>query len=235
MRFVYADPSLVDNVGHSNATCRLVNSRAAATRDRAAGFRLHDRHTGAAVRARSDTRIRAHTFAAPDADPIYGWLKTFHTRSETTLQDLQRLPALDRGDLVYFNSAEPPQFMAVILWLMTLPPERCPQVVVQFGHDPGLDISITAQGRYACSTRDPRLDARAPFYRFAGSKISPQVQNHLRMVTFERQTSAIYSSLIQHHVGLLPLPTRAVNPLRLLRKTPSDRCCDRASARDQGL
>ena len=214
MRFIYADPSLVDNVGHPNTTCRLVTR---GLRQRGIEPEIYAyKDVIPALRAEIGAKphFHAHAFYGPDQDPIYGWLKTFHSVSEATLYDLSQLPALEPGDLVYFNSAQPPQLMALVLWLTTLPPERAPQVVVEFATEPGLDISIMPDGRYACTTRDPRQDARAPFYRFAGSKISPHVEKHLHMMTFEPQSSAIYSSLIQHPVGRLPLPQNAIAPLR---------------------
>jgi len=214
MHFIYADPSLVDNVGHPNTTCRLVTR---GLRQRGIVPQIYA-YKGIVPELQAELgaipHFRSHAFYGGDQDPIYGWLKTFHTASETTLQDLSQLPALNPTDVLFFNSAQPPQLMALVLWLMTLPPERAPQVIVEFGTEPGLDISITPDGRYACTTRDPRQDARAPFYRLAGSKISPHVEKRLHMMTFEPHCSAIYASLIQHPVGVLPLPHQAVGPLR---------------------
>jgi glycosyltransferase involved in cell wall biosynthesis len=156
---------------------------------------------------------RLHAFYTLDADPICGWLKSFDLAADLTHQDLLKLPSLDRHDLVYFNSAQPAQLLAIVRWLSDLSPDRTPQVVVEFGTEPGLDITVTPNG-FVGQPRDPRQDGRAAFYRFVGTKISPHVLSHLHMMTFEQQTSAIFAALIQHPVGVLPFPHHAVTPLR---------------------
>ena len=213
MRFIYADPALMDNLGHPANTCRYVIRELGKCGIKAEVFGFRGIRPELQSELGAAAHFRAHTFAAYDPDPICGWLKVFDASTEMTREDLLHIPAINCNDLVYFNSAQPAQLMAIIHWLAGLPPERSPQVVVEFGSEPGLDIAMSPTG-FSCSTRDPRRDPRAAFFRLAGSKISPHVQNQLHMMTFDRQTAIIFTELIQHPVGLLPLPHHAVAPLR---------------------
>jgi GR25 family glycosyltransferase involved in LPS biosynthesis len=213
MRFIYADPALVDNLGHPAAICRYVTRELGNRGIKAEVFGFRAIRPELKAELGAQPHFRAHTYAADDPDPIFGWLKSFDATTDITREDLQQLPALDPGDLIYFNSAQAGQLMATIQWMATLPPERLPQVVLELGHDPGLDITVSPTG-FSCTARDPRRDPSAAFYRLAGSKISPRVKEHLHLMTFERQTSTIFGTVIGHPVGLFPPPFAALAPLR---------------------
>jgi hypothetical protein len=220
MQFIYACSALSSNLGHPANTCRFVTGELRRRGIEPKVFAYQSVTAELRAELGATGHFRAHTYYAPDSvphleapDPIYGWLKSFITASEITLQDLHRLPPVGRDDVVYFNSAQPPQLMAIVLWLSSLPPEALPQVVVEFATEPGLNISTTPEGMLL-SSRDPRRDPSAAFYRLAGSKISAHVQKHLHMMTFDRESSRIYAVLIQHPVGVLPLPQTAIGSLR---------------------
>jgi hypothetical protein len=149
---------------------------------------------------------------ASDGDPISGQLNAFHISAEVTHKNLSGLSNKD-ADLIYFNSVRPPQFLAILLWLARIPPERMPHVVVEFGTEPGLTREKSAKG-VSYVIRDPRIDPRALFYRFAANRIPKSANHHLHLITFEKTVSQVYSALLNYPVGVAPVPIRAAAPLR---------------------
>ena len=113
-------------------------------------------------------------------------------------------------DIVYLNSAEPAQFMALIKWSQSLPAERRPHVVMEFGADPGVDVEFAdGLNRFTLRLRDYRNDPRAMFYRHAACQLQEADLQYFHMMTFDAGTSAIYSQLLGKPVGVLPLPQLA--------------------------
>ena len=112
-RFFYIDPGLSNNLGHHANSCRAIIRE------------LRGRNIDPTVLAftRVIPALQAELGAQPffrnftywntDGDPISGWLNHFDKASQETWDDLVRLGNLTRRDIVYVNSAQAIQLMAV--------------------------------------------------------------------------------------------------------------------------
>jgi hypothetical protein len=205
MRLIYADSGLKDNLGHHANYCREIVGE---FRRRGFGIALLA-YVGISEELKKELNaqpfFRAFTYWQNDGDPISGWLNCFDACWRTTTDDLRQIVGLTANDIVYFNSVQPAQFMGLVAWAKSMPIETRPQVVMEFGTDPGVDV--TADGdRFQIGLRDYRFDPRAMFYRFAASKLTPTDLTRFHMVTWDRFISAIYTQLIDRPVGTLPYP-----------------------------
>ncbi|HET6308349.1 MAG TPA: glycosyltransferase family 1 protein, partial [Rhodopila sp.] len=155
--------------------------------------------------------FRAYTYWQTDNDPIAGWLNSFDNSVRATIQDLQRLQGVTPDDIIYLNSAQPAQFMALVQWAQSRPLEQRPHVVMEFGTDPGVDVTFAPNDpdNPTLRLRDYRTDPRAMFYRHAACQLTDQDLARFHMVTFDPAASAIYATLLGHPVGVLPLPQTA--------------------------
>lgn len=219
MTVIYIDPGLRDNLGHHANTCRFVTGELRRRGIEPLVLACDQLVPELQAELGAKPYFRHYTYWSNDGDPVCGWLTGFFAGVEQTLQDLVRLPPLGARDLVYLNSAQPAELLAIVSWLSRLAPERLPQVVVEFGTDPGVDAvkpphagNPGAQVHYA--TRDPRNDPRAAFFRLAARQIPPQLAKHLHMMTFERHTSSVFSLVLNQPVGVLPVPHHAIGSLR---------------------
>ena len=204
-RFFYADPGLVDNLGHHANNCRHITREA-----RARGWEvtvLSFVNIDAALRAEFGAVpfFRALTSWLNDGDPVCGWLNAFHIVAEITREDLGRIRDIGPDDVMYFSSALPAQLFALAQWMGALPRDRLPLVVAEFGIDPGTDVRQGPQG-LVYTLRDPRTDARAILYRAAASRIPAPVAPWLQMITFDQASSAAFCAVLGKHVGVLPTP-----------------------------
>ncbi len=200
-----------NNLGHHAQSCRLISL---ALRGRGLDLRIFGHATleaGLAEELGAVPHFRWWTYGSPDADPIAGWLTSFMRVATETAQDLTRLPALGRDDILYLNSSQPPQLMALLQWLRALPPEQRPHVMTEFGTGPGLDYELVAEGMRVM-TRDPRQDPRAVLYRFCAGLIPGLELSRLHLFTFDKMSSQLYSYLLNMRVGVLPLPHAASAP-----------------------
>ncbi|MBV9521557.1 MAG: glycosyltransferase [Alphaproteobacteria bacterium] len=212
MRFHYLDPGLKSELGHHANSCRLITGA------------LRDRGIATSIRAFLDIEpklrdelgaqphFRHFTYRHFDRDPICGWLTGFHGGAESTRQDLAKL-AIAKDDIVYLNSAQPAQLMAIVQWLAGMPETALPTVIMEFGTEPGLETRIE-DGALRLATKDPREDPRAPLFRFAALQIPPALGRRLRLMTFDRASSEVYAMLLGRPVGTLPLPHHAVTSRR---------------------
>jgi hypothetical protein len=208
-RFFYADPGLLDNVGHYATYCRSITGEL--RRRGVTPIVLAYKGINPALSKELDAHPFFEKFTNwfSDGDPICGQLNAFHISAEATHKDLTRLSDINSTDLVYFSSARPAQLYSTILWLLSLPPERRPHVVIESANDPGLDR--TADGKLA--VRDPRIDPTAMLYRFVGCRLSNSISDCLHMVTFEKVMSEVYTTLLKHPVGTLPTIICAAGPV----------------------
>ena len=211
MRFFYVDPGLQSNLGHHAKSCRLVTRELGARGIEVVTLAFKDVASELQAELRSVPHFRAFTYWLSDGDPVCGWLNAFNIAAAMTSEDLARLDI--RGDdVVYFNSAQPAQVMAVIHWIAAVPEERQPQIVIEFGTEPGLQVQILPGGaRY--DVPDPRVDPRPMLFRFVGGRLREIDTRRLRLVTFHGISSRVYESMLGQPVGVLPFPYYANGPI----------------------
>jgi hypothetical protein len=205
MRLIYADPGLRDNLGHHANSCRTIRRELAERGIEVVVLALTAITAELAEELGAVRLFRAYTYGQTDGDPICGWLNAFDSAWRSTVEDLNRLQGIAAADVVYLNSAQPAQLMALVTWATALPMERRPQIVLEFGTDQGVDIA-GAPGRFQLRLRDYRRDPRAMFYRFAAGKLSRDDLPRFHMVTFDSAASEVFAKLLNRPVGVLPLP-----------------------------
>ena len=155
--------------------------------------------------------FRAFTYWLSDGDPVCGWLNAFNAASALTFEDLARLDI--RGDdFVYFNSAQPAQVMAAVHWIAALPAERRPQIVIEFGTEPGLQFQRTPNA-VRHDVPDPRVDPRPMLFRFVGGRLREINTKRIHLATFHAISSRVYESMLGQPVGVLPFPYDANEPV----------------------
>ena len=214
MRFIYADPGLENEVGHHANACRVISAelRGRGIEPEVLGYKGVTEGLQREMGAKPF--FRYHTYLRPDDDPICGWLRNFYLGYEITLVDLEGIAGVGAGDLVYLNSAKHEQFMAAVMWLSRMPAERRPNVVVEFGIGPGVEIEDTPKG-IGMTVPDPRGGGGAMLYRLAAMGIPKEADGRIHLRTFDAFNSQVYSLLLSRPVGVLPLLQRAVRPVRL--------------------
>ena len=174
MRVIYADPGLRDNLGHHANSCRAIRREL----ERRGVTTVVLSLTGIIPELQEELQavpfFRAYTYWQTDGDPVSGWLNCFETSTRATLEDLGRLQGVTPDDIVYLNSAQPAQFMALVKWSKALPADRRPHIVMEFGTDPGVDVTFgsgEAAQKFTLRLRDYRNDPRAMFYRHASGQL----------------------------------------------------------------
>lgn len=205
MRVIYADPGLRNNLGHHANYCRSIRAE------------LERRGVSVTILAfatiteelreelQAAPLFRAYTYWQSDGDPVAGWLNCFDTSVRTTVEDFNRLKGLRPDDIVYLNSAQPAQFMALVRWVKAMEPSLRPHVVMEFGTDPGVDVEFAPNGRIVIRARDYRIDPRAMFYRHAACQLNEEDLARFHLCTLDAMTSEIYAGLLGRPVGVLPL------------------------------
>jgi glycosyltransferase involved in cell wall biosynthesis len=213
MHFYYLDPGLRNDLGHHANSCRLITGE---LRDLGVGLSVFA-HTAIEPALRAELRaaahFRRHTYTAFDFDPVAGWLTSFTLAATDTAHDLARLPPPDPDDIVYLNSAQAPQLMAMLTWMRGLPHGRTPHVMIEFGTDPGVDLE-RAPGGVRVVVRDVRRDPRAVLYRHAASLLNDVDRSRLHLFTFDSRSSQLYGFVLKTGVGVLPLPHIARTEVR---------------------
>ena len=164
----------------------------------------------------AEPHFRSYTYRDLDDDPICGWLYTFHLSKNETEEDLRRLaPRMRREDVLYVNSAQPPQFMALINWVRSAG-NRYPNVVIEFGTDPGIEMD--ARGDLKILSVQ---DMRNVLWRFAARHMPSDGIPRFHMVTFDPNVSRLYARLLEQQVDVLPLPQVAQSqPINRVGKRP---------------
>jgi hypothetical protein len=211
MRFFYTDPGLVNNLGHHANFCRLMIGE---LRRRGCDVAVFG-HAQLDPLLRSEFsaagHFRAYTYWFSDGDPICGWLNAFYIAARATHEDLARINDITGDDILYLGLAQPAQLMGLIMWMNGISTDRLPQIVYEFGTDPGVDLKIADDDDddddiAAIVPRDPRVDARGVLYRFAAKQISSEVASRLHLVTTHHASSVAFAALTGQPVDTLPLP-----------------------------
>jgi hypothetical protein len=212
---IYADPGLLNNLGHHANSCRTI--RHELTRRGINVTVLSNLNIVPALREELEALplFRAFTYRWSDDDPICGWLNSFDVSVRATVEDLSRVNGIKADDIIYLNSAQPAQFMALATWAKFLPMERRPHIVLEFGTDPGVDVE-GEPGAFAVRPKDYRIDPRAMFYRHAAGRLDEADLARFHMVTFDSASSEVYSQVLGKPVGVLPPP-------RFARRTVTSR------------
>ena len=141
-----------------------------------------------------------------------GWLTRFAALADTTLHDLRSLPAPRFDDLVILTDARPAHLWALLQWRRSLPRSRRPAFVVE-SIKTGLRLEQTTDGIRAAMP-DPRLDPTAAIFRYLSSRFPREPDARFHLVTFAKSTGDLFKMLLHYPVHTLPLPYRAVAPLR---------------------
>jgi glycosyltransferase involved in cell wall biosynthesis len=207
MRVIYADPGLRDNLGHHANSCRAIRREL----ERRGVTVMVLSLAGIIPELREELHaiplFRSYTYWQTDGDSVSGWLNCFDKSVHATIEDMERVQGVAADDIVYLNSAQPAQFMALVKWSKSLPPERRPHIVMEFGTDPGVDVEAAGEaGKVSLRLRDYRTDPRAMFYRHAACQLGESDLARFHMTTFDAAASGIYSVLLNRPVGVLPLP-----------------------------
>lgn len=202
MRVIYADPGLVNKMGHHNTVCRNL---AAAWRGGGHTVEILGAvNIDAALAAEFGAAafFRASPHFVNDGDPYCGWLSGFFMGADFAHADFARM-AVAPDDVIYVASGQAAHLLGLARWLGGLAPAQRPAVVWDLVHPPGLDRA--ADGAWA--TRDPRVDAQAAFYRFAARQIDAHGLNTLRFVCVIPEFVQAYGELFGRavtHIATLP-------------------------------
>jgi hypothetical protein len=213
MRFIYADSGLCGEMGHHANACRTIVGE------------LRRRGIGPEILAfvTIDAALQKELGALPffrcytywmDGDPICGWLISLHKAMEVMLEDFSRLGKFSSEDVIYVNSAQAAGVLGAALWLGTLKADQRPRVIMEMGTDAGVDCVKGVKGEkglkggdgWGISVRDTREDPRGVMNRFASTYVTDEIAERLKLVTFDSDSSAVYSLLMGREVGVLPLP-----------------------------
>ncbi|MCC6194808.1 MAG: glycosyltransferase [Burkholderiales bacterium] len=221
MRFFYADPGLLNNQSHHANSCRCICRE----------LRALDLHVVILGCLGIDPGLRVELGATPffdgytystfsDGDPICGPLNAFKNWAWITANNLSRLMSIGAEDVLYLNSAQPPQFMGVIQWWKAIPESERPRVVVEFGTDPGVDVlRVDDAGDPTYQLRDYRVDPRPMLYRFAARHLAAEDRTRFHVATFDDVTSRVFGSVLDWPVHTLPLPQDQHLPVRSRKGT----------------
>jgi glycosyltransferase involved in cell wall biosynthesis len=214
MRVFYADTGLSQDLGHHANSCRLMaaewRSRGCEVIVAAAG------NVSPSLQAELNARphFRVHTYWQGDGDPFCGWLTAFFEAAGRTQEDLAALGPFTPDDLLYVNSIQPGQLMALAGFVRSTPAAAPPRIVAELGTAPGLDFEWR-NDMLQFNAKDPRYDAKGVLYRFAATHLaaSPAAEDPI-LTTFHATCSAIYSQLLLRRVQTLPLPHQAMRPIQ---------------------
>jgi hypothetical protein len=210
MRVFYADTGLSQDLGHHANSCRLM---AAEWRSRgcdvivAASGNLTP---SLQAELRAHPHFRVHTYWQGDGDPFCGWLTAFFQAAGRTQEDLAAMGPFTPDDLLYMNSIQPAQLMALTGFVQSIPKSARPRIVAELGTAPGLDFEWR-DDMLQFNAKDPRYDAKGVLYRFAATHLAgvPATDDPI-LTTFHATCSAIYAQLLQRPVHTLPLPHEPV-------------------------
>jgi len=215
MRFFYADPGLLNNQGHHANSCRSICRELRQLDVKVVVLGCLEINPDLKTELGATPFFHGYTYSTlSDGDPVCGPLSAFDLWPRIVAEDLQRLVSISAEDVVYLNSAQPAQFMGLIRWWKSLPDGYRPHVVMEFGTDPGADVEeVDEHGKATFHLRDYRIDPRPMFYRFAARHLSATDLRRFHMATFDETTSGVFSAVLGHPVGVLPLPQDSHLPL----------------------
>jgi hypothetical protein len=210
MRLIYADAGLRTNAGHHASVCRSILRHLKARGVDAAVFGHAQMEPALRDDLRATPLLRHSPHTNVGGDPICGWLDAFDLGTRLTREDLTRLPVLGPDDIFFFCTVSPPLLMGTVLWLTSLPAGQRPHVVLDLGTDSGLER--TPDG--AITPRDPRIDPRASFYRFAAARIPKDVAGRLHLYYCDDGIAEVFSGLMNFPVRGMPMLYEAAGELQ---------------------
>lgn len=217
MRVIYADPGLVNKMGHHNTVCRNLGAEL-----RARGYQV-DVLGAVNIEAKlaDELGAAAHFRASPhfvtDGDPVCGWLSGFFLGADLAHADFARIAPVSADDLIYLASGQAAHLFGLTRWLGSLAPDRRPAVVMDMVHPPGVDPA--PDGGWL--TRDPRIDAQAAFYRFVARQIDAHGLSTLHFVCVVPDFVRAFSELLGRpvaHIATLPFGQNVASLPRSTRK-----------------
>ncbi len=205
MRVFYADTGLSHDLGHHANACRLMAGewRARGHEVMVVASNIVTQDLQAELGARPHFRV--HTYASNDDDPFCGWLTAFFNSATITREDFEALGPFEATDLLYVNSVQPAQLMALANFIGGPHGATRPRVVAELGTAPGLDFEWR-EDMLHFHPKDPRHDPKSVFYRFTSFLMR---STDPRLVTFHPTCSAIYGHLLRREVSTVPVPHQA--------------------------
>ncbi len=208
MRVIYADSGLSHDLGHHANACRLITgewrARGGEVTVAAAGNVMPSLQAELGARP----HFRVHTYWQGDGDKFCGWLLAFFHAARCTQEDLQALGPFTPNDVLYMNSIQPAQLMALAGFVQDTLASARPRIVAELGTAPGLDFTW-ANDELQLHPKDPRYDSKGVLYRFAATHLAANGCADPVLSTFHPSCSAIYTHLLGRAVHTLPAPHQA--------------------------
>ncbi|HEX4229737.1 MAG TPA: glycosyltransferase [Bryobacteraceae bacterium] len=212
MNFLYLDPGLLSNIGHSAFSCRHITGEM--KRRGINTYVLAHKDIQADVRKElnAESFFTCYTWSTYSplpggiVDPFCGWLNDFEIGWSNMRGDLEKIRGVTAEDVVYVNSVRAPQVMAVWSWFTQTPLNRRPRVFLEFGNS--LNVSLSGKG--VTWIPDPMNDSMPTLLRYIGLKMRKEDQARFKLATFATKSSNAYSKLMEYPVVTLPLPHRAI-------------------------
>ena len=212
MRFLYLDPGLCHDVGHHANYCRYIVGELRARGIETLVFGYHEIAPALQAELGATPHFRAYTYTDNDNDRFCGWLTGFDTFTRLTCEDLVKLPTTASADVIFTTSARPVQLLALIEWRRALPADRRPTIVVE-ASSTGLAVRRGSDGLHV-SMPDPRIDPRATLFRYVARRLPREDGARFHFITFAPTPTDLFNLLLEYPVRTLPLPFRALAPLR---------------------
>ncbi|MBY0509489.1 MAG: hypothetical protein K2P94_04985 [Rhodospirillaceae bacterium] len=213
MRIIYADPGLAVRAGHHISVCHNLTAQ----------FRARGIQTTVLGASNIANDIRAECGAEPffsaspyfvtDGDPICGWLTSFFRAADLSCADFGRIPNIGDNDILYLASSHPAHLFGLAQWMAATQERDRPMAVADLIFHPGMNLRIENKTE-VWSSVDPRQDARAAFYRYAGLFINSHSLQKIRFMTSHASFARVYAELLKRKVGLASMPFTARGALR---------------------
>jgi hypothetical protein len=199
----YCDPGLSTDLGHHAATCREVT---AAFRE--LGWEVQvflHRQTKKELLAELEgwPYFRAQTYATYSDDPFIGYLLSFDRAVDATREDLEMLPEISAGDILFWNTAAAPHIAALAMWQAAhFSARTSPSIAVELGKHPGWSPGT------AVTSPEPGL------FRYAARRIGEDAGKRLHFLAFDRSMAEAYATLLERPVHTLTPPRSGGLPRR---------------------
>ena len=208
MRVIYADPGLVNKMGHHNTACRNLTAALRARGHAVEILAAVNIEPALAAELNAAAFFGASPHFVNDGDPYCGWLTGFFLGADIAQSDFARMARITADDVVYLASGQAAHLLGLTRWLGGLASEQRPRVVMDMVHPPGLDRA--ADGAWL--TRDPRIDAQAALYRLTARQIEAHGLAELKFVSAAPDFAQAFAELLGRHVAhidTLPFGGRA--------------------------